>query len=88
MKTDQFSANSQAEIEDKVTEGEFNQKVQDVVNYVKAQYASQKMTKGQNVSDDDKENMMPNASSSEFHQGEVEEKKGMEEFKGYKKPFK
>ena len=43
------------------------------------------MTKGHNVNDDDKENLMPNHSSLPFEQGEEEEKKVQEEFKGHKK---
>ena len=42
------------------------------------------MTKGYNVNEDDKENLMPNNSSLPFEQGE-EEEKGQEEFKGRKK---
>ena len=43
------------------------------------------MTKGHSTGDDDKENFMPNHSSLPFLQGEEEEKKGGEEFKGRKK---
>ena len=46
------------------------------------------MNKGLNVSDDDKENIMPIAASFEILNGEEEEKKGMEEFKGKRKPSK
>ena len=44
------------------------------------------MTKGHKVNDDDKENMNPNASALALLQGEEEEKKRMEEFKGRKRP--
>ena len=43
------------------------------------------MTKGHSTGDDDKENFMPNNSSIPFQQGDEEEKKGGEEFKGQKK---